>query len=252
MKRFEDKSAFVTGAASGMGQATAIRLASEGASLYLVDLNEGGLAETKAKCEAHGATVVTRKLDVTDEAAATEAIEDCVAQFGKLDVLCNIAGVLVTAHFADTTTDQLDFVYNVNVKGPFVLCKAAMPHLIASKGNIVNCASTSSIGGLAYGVAYSASKGAILAMTRSLAVEFAKQGIRANTIIPGSVATPMATGAAPDIKEDMDFGLMARPEPLSGETGTPEQIASVVAMVASDDGAYMTGASLRIDGGGYS
>ena len=117
LTRFDKKVAFVTGAASGMGQATAIRLASEGASLYLTDLNEEGLADTKAKCEAHGVKVVTRTLNVTNEEAATEAIEDCVTQLGKLDVLCNIAGVLVMEHFTETTTDQLRLVLDVNTRG---------------------------------------------------------------------------------------------------------------------------------------
>ena len=249
MTRFDGKCAFVTGAASGMAQATAIRLASEGASRYLTDLNEEGLADTKAKCEEHGVKVVTKALNVTDEAAAVAAVEDCVAQLGKLDVLCNIAGVLVMEHFTETTTDQLQLVLDVNVKGPFVLCRAAMPHLLESRGNIVNTASMSSEAGLAYGTAYSASKGGIAALTKSLAVEYGGKGVRANVVVPGSVATPMAGGAK--VQEDFDFNLMARGFPLAGmeSPGTPDQIASVIAMVASDDGAFVNGATLVVDGG---
>ena len=249
LHRFDGKCAFVTGAASGMGQATAIRLAREGASLYLTDLNEDGLAKTKANCEEYGVKVVTRTLNVTDEAAATAAIEECVAQLGKLDVLCNIAGVLVMEHFTKTTTDQLRLVLDVNVMGPFVLCRAAMPHLLESGGNIVNTASMSAEAGLAYGTAYSASKGGISALTRSLAVEYGGKGVRSNVVIPGSIATPMAAGTK--VQEDFDFNLMARGFPLAGAeaAGTPDQIASVIAMVASDDGAYMNGSKVIVDGG---
>lgn len=198
MNRFDYKRVFVTGAASGIGQATALRLASEGASLCLTDLNEEGLAETAAQCAARGAEVETRRLDVADEAAVG----------------------------------------------------AAIPHLIASGGNIVNCGSTTALAGAGYSAVYGASKAAVCALTRGIAVEFAKKGVRCNTIVPGEVATPMVT--EPKLPDDPDFTLLGRMAPLDGQNATPDQIASAIAMLASDDGAYINGAEIRADGGGLS
>ncbi len=248
MSRFEGKRVFITGAASGIGQATAVRMASEGASLYLTDVNEEGLATTAAQCVAHGADVETRTLDVTDEADVNAAIEECVSRFGGLDSLCNIAGVLLLEHFEKTTTEQWKWLLDVNVLGTALPCRAAMPHLIESKGNIVNCSSTSALAGAGYSAAYGASKGAVSALTRGLAVEFGGKGVRVNAIVPGETATPMI--AAPSLPEDPNFALMGRMAPLDGQTGTPDQIAGAIAMLASDDGSYINGAEVRADGGG--
>ncbi len=250
MSRFEGKRVFITGAASGIGQATAVRMASEGASLYLTDVNEEGLADTAAQCVAHGADVETRKLDVSDKAEVDAAIEDCVSRLGGIDVLCNIAGVLLLEHFEKTTVDQYNWLMDVNVLGTFLPCQAAMPHLIASKGNIVNCSSTSALAGAGYSAAYGASKGAVSALTRGLAIEFGGKGVRVNAIVPGETATPMI--AAPKLPENPDFSLMGRMAPLDGQTGTPDQIAGAIAMLASDDGSYINGAEVRADGGGLS
>ncbi len=217
MNRFDGKRVFITGAASGIGQATAVRMASEGASLYLTDLNEEGLADTAAQCAAHGAEVVTRKLDVADEAAVNAAIEDCRSQLGGIDVLCNIAGVLLLEHFEKTTTDQANFLFNVNFLGTFLPCRAAMPHLIASKGNIVNCSSTSALAGAGYGAVYGASKGAVGALTRGLAVEFGGKGVRVNAIVPGEVATPLI--AAPKLPDDPDLSPSSPSAPTAPPAG---------------------------------
>ena len=248
MGRFAGKRVFITGAASGIGQATAVRLASEGASLYLTDLNEEGLAETTAQCVAHGAVVETRRLDVADEAAVGAAIEDCASRLGGIDVVCNIAGVLLLEHLEKTTTEQFNFVVNVNFLGTFLTCRAAMPYLIASGGNIVNCGSTTALAGAGYSAVYGASKAAVCALTRGIAVEFGKKGVRCNNIIPGEVATPMVT--QPKLPDDPDFTLLGRMVPLTGQNATPDQIAGVIAMLASDDGAYINGADIRADGGG--
>ncbi len=249
MNRFDDKRVFVTGAASGIGQATAVRLAGEGASLYLTDLNEDGLADTAAQCAEHGSDVETRKLDVSDEAAVIAAIEDCASRLGGIDVVCNIAGVLLLEHFEETTVDQFNFLVKVNLLGTFLTCRAAMPYLIESGGNIVNTSSTSALSGAGYGVVYGATKGAVSALTRGIAVEFGKKGVRCNAVVPGEVSTAMT--AAPELPKDPDFTIMARQRPLNG-AATPDQIASVIAMLASDDGAYINGAEIRADGGGLS
>ncbi len=250
MNRFEGKRVFITGAASGIGQATAIRLASEGASLYITDLNEEGLAETAAQCVGQGAKVETRKLDVADEAGVEAAIEDCASRLGGIDVLCNIAGVLLLEHFEKTTTEQFDFLFKVNALGTFLTCRAAMPHLVASGGNIVNISSTSALAGAGYGAVYGSSKGAVGALTRGLAVEFGAKGVRCNAVVPGEVATPLI--AAPKLPDDPDYTIMSRMAPLNGQNATPDQIAGVIAMVASEDGVYMNGSEIRADGGGLS
>ena len=249
MNRFDNKRVFVTGAASGIGQATAVRLASEGASLYLTDLNEDGLGDTAAQCVELGAAVETRKLDVSNEAAVNAAIEDCASRLGGIDVVCNIAGVLLLEHFEKTTVDQFNFLVNVNFLGTFLTSRAAMPYLVESGGNIVNTSSTSALAGAGYGAVYGATKGAVSALTRGIAVEFGKKGVRCNAVVPGEVATAMT--AAPELPEDPDFTLMARQGPLNG-AATPDQLAGVVAMLASDDGAYINGAEVRADGGGLS
>lgn len=239
----------MTGAESGIGQATAVRLASEGASLYLTDLNENGLADTAAQCAELGADVESRKLDVSDEAAVIAAIEDCASRLGGIDVVCNIAGVLLLEHFEKTTVDQFNFLVNVNLLGTFLTIRAAMPYLVESGGNIVNTSSTSALAGAGYGAVYGATKGAVSALTRGIAVEFGKKGVRCNAVVPGEVSTAMT--AAPKLPEDPDFTLMARTSPLNG-AATPDQLASVIAMLASDDGAYINGAEIRADGGGLS
>ena len=249
MKRFENKVAFVTGAASGIGRATTIRLASEGASLYIVDMNQAGLEETTKLCGEQGADVEQQTCDVSNEEQVNGAIQACVDRFGKLDVLCNIAGVLLLQHLEHTTVEQFHRVMNINLLGTFMLCKAAMPHLLKSGGNIVNTSSTSALGGAPYGAVYGASKGGVSALTRGIAVEFAKRGVRCNAVVPGEVATNMTQGT--NLPDGLDFSIMSRQGPLN-DPAPPEMIASVIAMVASDDGAYMNGSEIRADGGGLS
>ena len=250
MKRFENKVAFVTGAASGIGRATAIRLANEGASLYIVDMNQAGLEETTKRCGEQGADVEQQTCDVSNEEQVNGAIQTCVDRFGKLDVLCNIAGVLLLQHLEQTTVEQFHRIININLLGTFMLCKAAMPHLLKTGGNIVNTSSTSAIGGAPYGAVYGASKGGVSALTRGIAVEFAKRGVRCNAVIPGQVETNMTQGT--NLPEGLDFSIMDRQGPINNTPAPPEMLASVIAMVASDDGAYMNGSEIRADGGGLS
>lgn len=246
MRRFEGKVAFVTGAAGGIGRATALRLAEEGAALHLIDLAEAGLQETAEHCAARGAQVARARCDVTDEADARRNVAACVERFGRLDVLCNIAGIILLERFERITVAQFRKVLDVNLVGTFILCQAALPHLLASRGAIVNTSSTSALAGLPYGAAYGTSKGGVSALTRTLAVEFGKQGLRCNAVNPGSILTAMSgQGILP---EKPDMQLMARTMSISKPMG-PEVVASVIAMLASEDGIHVNGEEIRVDGG---
>jgi NAD(P)-dependent dehydrogenase (short-subunit alcohol dehydrogenase family) len=246
MRRFEDKVVLITGAASGIGRATAQRLASEGASLFLVDLSKEGLEETVKRCTTAGAPVEGHPCDVAREEQVNDAVARCVGRYGRLDVLVNVAGILLLAHSHETTLAQWQKVLDVNLTGTFLFCKAALPHLLASGGNIVNTSSTSAINGMPYGAAYGASKGGVLALTRALAVEYGAKGVRANAICPGSIKTPMGSGS--NLPKEINFELLKRAMPLDKPRG-PEVVASVVAMLASQDGAHINGESIRMDGG---
>lgn len=246
MNRFSDKVALVTGAASGIGKATAQRLAAEGAKVFCIDLADDALAALVAEIENADGTATVRVCDISDEAAVRAAVADCIARYGRLDSLVNMAGIL---RFDDTEALQLaqwQKVIDVNLTGTLLLCREALPYLVESQGSIVNAASTASLSGLPCGAAYSASKGGVLAMTRSIAVEYAKRGVRANCVCPGDISTDMTSGIK--FPENMDFSLMGRISSLTGAKG-PEMVAGVIAMLASDDGAHITGEDIRVDGG---
>jgi NAD(P)-dependent dehydrogenase (short-subunit alcohol dehydrogenase family) len=246
MNRFEGKVAFVTGAAAGIGRATSIRLASEGASVYLVDIAMEGLEETANQCEAASAEVVFALCDITNEDDIKSNMQACVDRFGRLDTLCNIAGILLLDHFAKITPDQFRRVLEVNLVGTFMLTQAALPHLLESKGSIVNTSSTSALAGMPYGSAYGTSKGGVSALTRTLAVEFGKQGLRCNAVNPGSIQTAMMGGGL--LPDDADPKLLMRAMSLGPPRG-PEVVAAAIAMLASEDGIHINGEEIRVDGG---
>ena len=246
MDRFDGKVAFITGAAAGIGRATALRLAQEGASVYLVDVAAEGLEQTLKLCEAEGADGVADSCDITSEEDVRRAMQACVDRFGRLDTLCNIAGILLLDHFERITPDQFRRVLEVNLVGTFMLCQAAMPHLLKSKGSIVNTSSTSALAGMPYGAAYGTSKGGVSALTRTLAVEFGKQGVRCNAVNPGSIKTAMMGGDR--LPEDVDGQLLMRAMSIGPPRG-PEVVAATIAMLASEDGIHINGEEIRVDGG---
>jgi NAD(P)-dependent dehydrogenase (short-subunit alcohol dehydrogenase family) len=246
MRRFESKVVLITGAASGIGRATAQRLASEGASLFLVDVSKEGLEETAKRCATAGAGVESAPCDVSREEQVNDAVARCIDRFGRLDVLVNVAGILLLAHTHETALAQWQKILDVNLTGTFLFCKAALPHLLVSGGNIVNTSSTSALNGMPYGAAYGASKGGVLALTRALAVEYGGRGVRVNAICPGSIKTPMGSGS--NLPKEINWDLLKRAMPLDKPRG-PEVVASVVAMLASQDGEHINGESIRMDGG---
>ena len=245
MKRFEDRVCLITGAAAGIGRATALRLASEGASLFLVDVQADALAESAGLC-ADGDRVIHMVCDVSDPSQVDSAVQRCVGELGQLNALLNIAGILSLDHTHELTLERWNRVLTINLTGTFLFCKAALPHLLASKGNIVNTSSTSAIAGMPYAAAYAASKAGVMALTRTLAVEYGKKGLRANAVSPGSVKTAMTTRQ--NLPDELDFKLIERHMPLDIPRG-PETVADVIALLASDEGVHINGESIRVDGG---
>ena len=244
--RFDGKVALVTGAGSGIGRAVTIRLASEGADVLAHDLNGDALAETAKMVADAGAAVTTRTGDISsrDECAATVAAT--VEQFGGLDVLGNIAGIARAEHFPDVEERAYRQMMGVNVDACFFLAQAAIPHLLEREGNIVNIASNAGLMGQAYTVAYCMTKGAIVQMTRALAMEYAKAPLRVNAIAPGGVDTALSRNF--QIPEDLDFELMGRYTGFRS-MGSADDIAAMFALVASDEGRSIHGAILSVDRG---
>jgi meso-butanediol dehydrogenase / (S,S)-butanediol dehydrogenase / diacetyl reductase len=245
MNRFENKVALITGAASGIGRATALRLAAEGGSIFCVDLQETGLAETAQMIAQAGGSAEVHQCDVTSEEQVIQCVERCVEVFGQLDHVSNMAGILRFDHFHELQLADFETVMRVNVTGVYLMCREAIPHLLKTGGNIVNAASTSALAGVPWAEAYSASKGAVLAMSRCIAVEYAKQGLRVNCVCPGDITTPMTSPTFPD---NVDFSLLERCRSITGPKG-PEVVAGVIAMLASEDGAHINGEDVRMDGG---
>jgi len=246
MNRFDGKVVLVTGAGSGIGKACAIRIAREGGAVFCVDLNAESVKATVDEIETQGGLATAHGCDISQEMSVSDAVAACIAKYGSLYALVNMAGIL---RFDDTQQLALadwQRVIDVNLTGTMLLCRAVLPHLLESGGSIINAASTAALSGLPCGVAYSASKGGVLAMTRSIAVEYAKRGVRANCVCPGDIKTGMTDGIG--FPPSMDFDLLPRIMSLSGAKG-PEALAGVIAMLASEDGIHITGEDIRVDGG---
>ncbi|MET0179316.1 MAG: SDR family oxidoreductase [Novosphingobium sp.] len=238
------KAALVTGAASGLGRATAIALADAGADVCLVDLNAAGLEETAGSIATRAHVHAT---DLGKPDACKAAVAAAVNAFGRLDALCNVAGVLKFANAHEMSVEDWNLIVGVNLSAPFFLCQAAIPHLLASgDGAIVNVSSLAAHIGEAYAVAYCASKGGVSQMTKALAVEYMNRPLRINAISPGGMNTPMGASFAPP--PGADLSLLANLRPPRGMIELAD-MANMIAYLASPASAGFHGADLQMDKG---
>jgi meso-butanediol dehydrogenase/(S,S)-butanediol dehydrogenase/diacetyl reductase len=244
-RRFDGRAVLVTGAAAGIGRATALRLASEGARIFACDVDKQKLDETVAAIAAEGGSAAGHPLDVSDPAACRDAVAAAVARFGRLDVLCNVAGVMSWGHATEIGEAEWNRVVAVNLSGVFFLCQAAIPPLLETRGVIVNMASAAGIKGQAYTLPYSVTKAAVVSLTKCLALEYGKRGLRAVAVAPGGVKTALT--AQTKFPEGADMTLIHKMMPLV-PLAEPEEIAAAVAYLASDEARYVNGAVLAIDG----
>jgi NAD(P)-dependent dehydrogenase (short-subunit alcohol dehydrogenase family) len=246
--RLEGKIAFVTGAGSGIGAACARRFAEEGARLAGFDLTDSPLEDWKL-AQARSSDAMYLRGDVRDEAAVAAALKSACERFGRIDVVVNAAGVAGGGPVHLASAAEWDRVVDINLKGTFFVCKHALPAMLEQGGgNIVNIASVEGLEGSEGGSAYNASKGGVVLLTRNMAMDYARKGIRVNAVCPGFIDTPMLRGV---------FGLPGMQEMLAkivdahqlGRLGRPEEIASAVLFFASDDASFVTGQALAVDGG---
>jgi NAD(P)-dependent dehydrogenase (short-subunit alcohol dehydrogenase family) len=248
-RRLEGVRAVVTGGGSGIGQATCLRLASEGASVLVTDIDPAAAEVTAARIDALGGVATSAELDVS--ADVEELLPNLVTQhLGELDALVNNAGVGAAGTILETSEDDWRRLFAVNVDGVLHCTRAVLPAMLErDRGAIVNVASVAGITGLPNRFAYCATKGAVVSMTRALALDYARTGIRVNCVCPGTIDTPwvesMAAGA-PD--REQFFAEMAARQPV-GRLGTAEEIAAAIAFLCSSDSEFMTGSALTVDGG---
>jgi len=249
MGRLDGKVAVITGAGSGIGQVAAALFATEGASVVVADVAGERASATAADIESAGGSALGVTVDVSDEDQVTEMVAAAVRTFGGLHVLFNNAGIFPDddGGILDTPPETWAKVMEVNLKGVWLGCRAAVPAMLASGGgSIVNVASFVALMGAATAqIAYTASKGGVLAMTRELAVEYARRGIRANSICPGPIETPLLTELLADPAR-RERRLVHIP---IGRFGRPEEIAMAALFLASDEASFVTGSALVVDGG---
>jgi NAD(P)-dependent dehydrogenase (short-subunit alcohol dehydrogenase family) len=246
MKRFQGRTVLITGAGSGIGRATAERFGSEGAAVVCVDVNEKGVNETASTIQSGGGEALALTCDVSKPAAVDETFGRALERYKRLDVLANVAGVGGFRRLDETAIEDWNRVIGVNLTGTFLTCQRAMPHILESKGAIINTASVAGLKSHPFSAAYCASKGGVVTMTKALAVEFGRKGVRINCLCPGGVETPMIGQF--QLPEGANPAVLQRIMPL-GRMGQPQEIAGVIVFLASEDASYMNGSVVVVDGG---
>lgn len=250
MDRLLGKACIVTGAGSGIGKATAERFAKEGASVLCVDINADAVAETVEQIRDAGGVAEAMTADISVRSQVQAFTAKCVDTYGSLDVLINNAGVNLPGVFHEAPDDVIDRTLNVNVKGSMYASQAAIPHMLKQgKGSIVNLSSVNGLVSEPFLAIYSASKGAIVMLTRGIALDYAKQGIRCNCVCPGWVDTPINYAHAEMLGGlDKVYETLDSIQPI-GRPGEPSEIANLILFLASDESSLMTGSVVTADGG---
>ncbi len=254
MSLHEGRTAIVTGAASGIGRATALRFATEGANVVLADIDEAGLDRVRAEILASGGAATAQRTDVSEERDVQALIAAAMDTYGRVDVLHNNAAAVgpdtlgQDLDLLGTSLEIWDTTFAVALRGQFLCARHAVPHMLAAgSGSIVNMSSSTAFGGERVRIAYSAAKAGVNALTRSIATMYGKQGIRCNAVSPGFVLTPPARLQVPP-----DALQIFEDNCLTPGLGTPEDVAAVVVFVASDEARYLTGQVICVDGGSFS
>lgn len=249
MKKVNDMKntvALVTGAASGLGRATALKLAQAGANLCIVDINATGLAETAEQASAFGVEVFVHATNLVVRENCQATVAAAINKFGRLDALCNVAGVIVMCNAHEMSAADFDKTFGINFNAPFFLIQAAIPHLLESKGAVVNVSSTAAFVGEAYAAVYCATKAALNNLTKALAMEYMHKGIRFNAVAPGGMMTNISANMT--MPEGFDPTLMQRYMPLRGVVEV-DDVADLVAFLASDAARGYHGTCITLDNG---
>ncbi|TMG64542.1 MAG: glucose 1-dehydrogenase [Chloroflexi bacterium] len=248
MGRLDGKVCVITGAGSGIGRASALLFAAEGARVVVADVDVDGAGETVA---AIGRAAIAEQLDVTDEAQTVAFAKKVAEREGRIDVLFNNAGIAGVGDVVETEPDLFDRVMRVNVRGVYLMSRAIVPYMIERKaGSIINMSSCIAEIGLARRVSYAASKGAVLSMTKSMQADLAQHGIRVNALLPGTILTPFVERYLKDSYADPEEGMASiRKRQLSNDLGRPEDVANAALYLASDESRFVLASGLIIDGG---
>lgn len=246
MRRFEGRVALVTGAGSGIGRATAARFAREGAHVACIDIVRDGVDETVRGIADGGGEAAAFVCDIADEAQVRATVKAALDRFGRLHHVANVAGILRTGSTHECGMEVFDRVIGVNLRGTFLVCRESIPHLLETRGTIVNTASTAALGAHPWMAAYAASKGGVIALTRSLSVEYIRAGLRVNVVIPGAIQTAIHASFRLPEGADMDLMRAATPNIAFGE---PEDVAAAIAYLSSEEARYIHGTELRVTGG---
>jgi NAD(P)-dependent dehydrogenase (short-subunit alcohol dehydrogenase family) len=249
--RLVDKVCLITGAGSGIGRASAILFAAEGAAVAAADIDAAAAAATVATIGSAGGTARAYLVDVADPASTERLAADVVADFGRIDVLFNNAGIAGVGVLHETSVELWDRVMAVNVRGVFLVAKAVLPTMIAAgRGSIVNMSSCIAEIGLANRASYAASKGAVLSLTRQMQADYAAHGIRVNALLPGTIHTPFVDRYLAESYDDPEAGLeIIRKRQLTGDLGRPEDVALAALYLASDESRFVLGSGMFVDGG---
>lgn len=249
--RLNGRIALITGAGSGIGRSTALLFAREGAAVAVADLNNDAAQQTVTDINSAGGKAYAVSGDVSEPADAERMVSNALSEFGHLDILFNNAGIGHVGTLHETEIEDWDRVIRVHVRGAFLMCKYAVPHMLQrQQGVIINMSSSIAHIGLAQRAVYTAAKGAILALTRSMAVDYAPHNIRVNALCPGTIYTPFVENYLKNSYADPEQALAGiKARQLTGELGKPEDVAAAALFLASDESKFMVGSDLTIDGG---